>query len=386
MFFVADLGDIKKGKVTDVYFERTLEILKKKGIDKWVRAEFIVKRLPDNIPWAVFSGIEEVSQVVDGLKVKIRAMRESTVIKPYQPVLEIEGMYTDFGVMETAILGLICQASGVATKAARCKKAAGNKPVISFGARRVHPAIAPMVERSAFVGGCDGVSVVYDAETIGEEPTGTMPHALILIIGDTVDALNAFDEVIDKKIKRVALIDTFNDEKVEALRVADALKEKLYAVRLDTPSTRRGDFLKILEEVRWELNIRGYGHVKIFVSGGIDEKKILQLNQYADSYGVGTTITNAKVIDFAMDIIEIEGKPVAKRGKMSGAKRVLRCLSCYKDKVVPLDQNIDSRCDCGGEYADLLNPWYENGKFSEKGATPQAIRKYVLEQLKALEI
>ncbi|MDD5010275.1 MAG: nicotinate phosphoribosyltransferase, partial [Syntrophorhabdaceae bacterium] len=367
-------------------FERTLEILKKKSIDKWVRAEFIVKRLPDNIPWAIFSGTEEVSQVVDGLNVKIRSMREGTVIKPYQPVLEIEGMYTEFGVMETAILGLICQSSGVATKAARCKKAAGNKPVISFGARRVHPAIAPMVERSAFIGGCDGVSVVYDAETIGEEPAGTMPHALILIIGDTVDATLAFDEVIDKKIKRVALIDTFNDEKVEALRVADALKEKLYAVRLDTPSTRRGDFLKILEEVRWELNIRGYGHVKIFVSGGIDEKKILQLNQYADSYGVGTTITNAKVVDFAMDIIEIEGKPVAKRGKMSGAKRVLRCMSCCKDKVVPLDQNIDSRCDCGGEYVDLLNPWYEKGKFLEKGKTPQAIRKYVLEQLKALEI
>jgi nicotinate phosphoribosyltransferase len=386
MFFVANLDDIKKGKVTDVYFERTLDILKKKNIDKWVRAEFIVKRLPDNIPWAIFSGTEEVSQVVDGLNVKIRSMREGTVIKPYQPVLEIEGMYTEFGVMETAILGLICQSSGVATKAARCKKAAGNKPVISFGARRVHPAIAPMVERSAFIGGCDGVSVVYDAETIGEEPAGTMPHALILIIGDTVDATLAFDEVIDKKIKRVALIDTFNDEKVEALRVADALKEKLYAVRLDTPSTRRGDFLKILEEVRWELNIRGYGHVKIFVSGGIDEKKILQLNQYADSYGVGTTITNAKVIDFAMDIIEIEGKPVAKRGKMSGAKRVLRCMSCYKDKVVPLDQNIDSRCDCGGEYVDLLNPWYEKGKFLEKGRKPQDIRKYVLEQLKALEI
>jgi len=61
-------------------------------------------------------------------------------------------------------------------------------------------------------------------------------------------------------------------------------------------------------------------------------------------------------------------------------------MSCCKDKVVPLDQHIDSRCDCGGEYVDLLNPWYEKGKFLEKGRTPQAIRKYVLEQLKALEI
>jgi nicotinate phosphoribosyltransferase len=243
-----------------------------------------------------------------------------------------------------------------------------------------------MVERSAFIGGCDGVSVVFDAEMIGEEPSGTMPHALILIMGDTVDATKAFDEIIDKKIKRVALIDTFHDEKIEAIRVADAMKDRLYGVRLDTPSSRRGDFLRILEEVRWELNIRGHNHVKIFVSGGLDENKILQLNPYVDAYGVGTSITNARVIDFAMDIIEIEGKPIAKRGKMSGAKRVIRCQNCCKDRVFPLKQDIDSRCECGGVFTDLLNPWYDDGIFLFGDKPPQEIRRYVLDQLKNFEI
>ena len=178
MAHTAAFGDVKQGRLADVYFARTLEILKKKGIDKWVRAEFIAKRLPENVPWAVFAGLEELGELVDGLNVRIRAMREGTIMTPYQPVLEIEGTYTEFGLLETSMLGLICQASGVATKAARSKKAAGNRPVISFGARRIHPAIAPMVERSAFIGGCDGVSVVYDAEMLGEEPSGTMPHAL----------------------------------------------------------------------------------------------------------------------------------------------------------------------------------------------------------------
>jgi nicotinate phosphoribosyltransferase len=386
MFYVANMEDIKNGKVADVYFQKTLEILKKKGMDKWVRAEFLAKRLPKDIPWAILSGLEEASQVIEGLNIKVRAMREGTVIKPYQPVLEIEGMYSEFGVLETAILGLICQSSGVATKAARCKKAAGNKPVISFGARRIHPVIAPMVERSAFVGGCDGVSVIYDAELIGEEPTGTMPHALILLFGDTVDATLAFDEVIDKRVKRVALIDTFNDEKIEAIRVAEALKERLYAVRLDTPSSRRGDFIRILEEVRWELNLRGFNNVRIIASGGMDENKIMELNPFVDSFGVGTSITNARVIDFAMDIVEIDGKPVAKRGKMSGAKRVIRCSHCCKDKVVPLNQDIDSRCECGGTFMDLLNPWYDNGQFALEAETPQETRKYVLEQLKGFEL
>ncbi|OGQ03772.1 MAG: nicotinate phosphoribosyltransferase [Deltaproteobacteria bacterium RBG_19FT_COMBO_46_12] len=301
--------------------------------------------------------------------------------------MEIEGMYTDFGLFETSLLGLLCQASGVATKAARCKKAAGDRRVISFGARRIHPVVAPMVERNAFVGGCDGVSVVKNAEMIGEEPAGTMPHALILIMGDTVEATKAFDEVIHPKVRRVSLIDTFNDEKIEAIRVAEALGKKLFGIRLDTPSSRRGDFQKIIEEIRWELNLRGFEHVKIYVSGGLDEKRILALNPVVDAYGVGTSITNARVIDFAMDIIEMDGKPLAKRGKMSGSKSVLRCSKCFQDKILPFKKRrgrsapgVD-RCSCGGGLKEILIPFVQNRKILWNLPKPQAIREYVLEQL-----
>lgn len=386
MLYVANFDDIRSGRVTDAYFVRTLEIVKKKGADKRVKAEFAVKRFPENAPWAVFAGLEELSRVVDGLNVTLRAMAEGTIIRPYQPVLEIEGMYTEFAALETSMLGLICQASGVATKAARCKKAAHGRPVISFGARRIHPAIAPMIERSAFIGGCDGVSVVYSAELIGEEPSGTMPHSLILLMGDTVKATEAFDEFIDHKVKRISLIDTFNDEKIEAIRVAEALKERLYAVRLDTPSSRRGNFEKILEEVRWELDLRGYDYVKLFVSGGIDEYHMPGLNQWVDGYGVGTSISNARVLDFAMDIVEIEGKPTAKRGKMSGSKRVLRCLHCYNDKVVSSTGKHDASCGCGAFFEDMLVPWYDRGTFYFQPRSSREIRAYVLEQLEHFEL
>jgi len=125
MFHIADPKDIKSGRTTDVYFARTVEILKKKGIDKWVRAEFFAKNLPHDWQWAVLSGIEEVAYLMEGKPVNIRAFNEGTIFKPYEPVMEIEGMYTDFGVFETAMLGLICQATGVATKAARIRLAAG---------------------------------------------------------------------------------------------------------------------------------------------------------------------------------------------------------------------------------------------------------------------
>ena len=114
-----------------------------------------------------------------------------------------------------------------------------------------------------------------------------MPHSLILLMGDTVSAARAFDDVVNKAVPRIVLIDTFNDEKVEAVRVAEALKDRLYGIRLDTPSRGEGDFAKILEEVRWELNTRGFGHVPVYESGGIDESQMADLNPHLDGYGVG---------------------------------------------------------------------------------------------------
>ncbi|MBI5493201.1 MAG: nicotinate phosphoribosyltransferase [Deltaproteobacteria bacterium] len=384
MFHIADPRDIKNGRVTDVYFSRTLEILKAKGVDKRVRAEFFAKKLPNGIPWGVLAGIEEVARLMEGKDVNIRSFREGEVFLPWEPVMEIEGMYQEFCVFETALLGLICESTGVATKAARIKKAAGDRTVVSFGARRMHPAIAPMIERSAFIGGCDGVAVIVSAELLDVDPMGTMPHALILVLGDTVAAIKAYDEAVDKKIKRVALIDTFNDEKFEAIRVAEAMGGRLDAVRLDTPASRRGDFLRIFEEVRWELDLRGFHDVKLFASGGLDEKEVKELSPVADAFGVGTCISNAPVVDFAMDIMEVEGKPLAKRGKWSGAKDVVRCRGCGSRKIVPLGSKAE-RCGCGKEFESLFVPLIEGGKVVAELPRPKDIRQRVLDKIKGLE-
>ncbi len=385
MFHTATPEDILSGKITDVYFSRTLKILKAKGINPVVKAEFIVKSFPDGWPWGVFAGLQEVMYLLERLPIKLRAMPEGTVFYPYEPVMEIEGHYQDFCIYETAILGLICQASGVATKAARFKSLADGRLVVSFGARRMHPILAPMIERNAYIGGCDGVAVVKSGEIIGEDPMGTMPHALIICMGSTVEALKAYDEVLEPKFKRVALIDTFLDEKFEAINVAEALGERLFAVRLDTPSTRRGNFYRILEEVRWELDLRGYNHVKLFVSGGIKEEDIPVLNPLVDAYGIGTSISNAPVLDYAMDIMEVEGRPVAKRGKWSGSKRVLRCKSCRQSKIIPLSAETPT-CTCGGSFEDILIPALDNGKRLIPEERAAEIRKRVLEQTEGLPL
>ncbi len=383
MFHIAGEDEIKAAAISDVYFSHTEKILKQKAPDQHVVAEVSLKLLPKNWCWGILSGLEEVAHLLKGLPINVYAMSEGTIFNIDQPVLYIEGKYLDFLKYETSLLGLLCQASGIATKASRCRKAAGDRIMVSFGARRMHPAIAPMIERNAFIGGCNGVAVTKSADLIHEKPVGTMPHSLILILGDTVKACQAFHEIIDPEIKRVALIDTFCDEKEEAIKVAQKLGQDLFALRLDTPSSRRGNMRQILEEVRWELNLRGFQRVKLFVSGGVDENQILDLNPVADAYGIGTCISNAPVLDFSFDIIEIEGRPLAKRGKKSGKKQVFHCANCFQNHTVPANSALTS-CSCGTAFEPLLHPLIHKGKIVRPLPTPQKIRQFVLQQLEKL--
>src|SRR5216683_524269 len=385
-FHTASEPEIKAGEVSDVYFDRTVEILRAKGLNTHVKAEIRLKSFPQpDWTFGVLAGIEEAAGLLEGLPVNVWAMDEGTLFGPEDTVLLIEGTYVEWAEYETALLGFLCQASGIATKAARCKRAAGPRQVISFGARRMHPALAPMIERNAFVGGCDGVAVTKSAELIDADPTGTIPHALVLLFGDTVEALRAFHEVVDAKVRRVALIDTLQDEKFEAIRVAEALGRDLHAVRLDTPSSRRGDFFKILEEVRWELDLRGFDYVKILASGGIDEYEILKLNPLVDGYGVGTSIANAPVLSFALDIMEIEGRPMAKRGKRSGAKQVWRMPGTAKNVVLPAARPAPLGPD-GRAAEALLKPLVVGGKIVRDLPPPRTLREYVLEQMARIEL
>ena len=378
-FYIAHEEDINAGKTTDVYFIRTKKILTEKGIHRKVFADVTTTSLPKGWKWGVLAGVEEVAKLLEGLPVNVYAMREGTIFHPYEPVLQIEGYYEEFGIYETALLGMLSQASGIATAALRVKIAANFKPVYSFGIRHMHPAIAPMIDRAAFIGGCDGVSGVLGAEMIGEKPVGTMPHALILTIGDQVKAWKYFDEVVEPEVPRTALVDTLCDEKFEALMAAEALGERLTAVRLDTPSSRRGNFRRIIEEVRWELDLRGYDWVKIFVSGGLDEESIREIVDVADAFGVGGSIASAKPVDFSLDIVEIEGKPMTKRGKLSGRKQIYRCENGHYHRV-PADKKLERCPVCGAKVEPLLQPLIENGEIVAELPKAREIREYVLEQ------
>jgi nicotinate phosphoribosyltransferase len=177
------------------------------------------------------------------------------------------------------------------------------------------------MDYSAIVGGCAGCSSIAGAKLAGIEPSGTIPHALILIMGDTARATLAFDKRMPSGVSRVSLVDTFKDEAEESLLVARTLGKKLDAVRLDTPAERGRVTPDLVKEVRARLDLAGFKKVKIFVSGGIDLERIKQFvaeGAPVDGFGIGSYITRARPIDFTADLHEIEGKPIAKRGRIPG--------------------------------------------------------------------
>jgi nicotinate phosphoribosyltransferase len=162
--------------------------------------------------------------------------------------------------------------------------------------------------------------------------------------------------------------------------VAEALRERLAAVRLDTPGSRRGDFRRILQEVRWELDLRGFRHVRLIVSGGLGEEEVRALRDVADGFGVGTSLSNAPTIDYALDIVEVEGVPFAKRGKLSGRKRVDACGACGSRTVRPAAVP-PGRCPCGGPVDALLWSAMSAGRPVEPPSPPRAVRDRVLRQV-----
>ncbi len=277
----------------------------------------------------ILSGGSQVAELLGeaGFDGDIHAIEDGEACAPDEVVMVIKGRYRSFGVYETAILGILSSSSGWATAARECVDAAAPIPVVSFGARHIHPNVAATMDAVAVGAGCVSCSTVLGADLAGVTVSGTMPHALVLIVGDTVTAAEAFDAVMDAEVPRVVLVDTFNDEVVESLRVARALGKRLQGVRLDTPAERGGVTIPLVQEVRAKLDLAGFEWVTIFVSGGMTPERMRGFRLAGapvDGFGAGSYISRAAPIEFTADIREVDGKPVAKRGRLPGVSNTGR--------------------------------------------------------------
>jgi nicotinate phosphoribosyltransferase len=314
--------EIMSGESADVYFARAATVLEREGLDPIVTMEVFARQQ------AVLCGVDEAKNLIghvlaecDPNETAVEALDDGDRIEPKEVVLRIRARYRRFGLYETAILGMLAQSTGWATAAREVVEVAAPQPVISFGARHVHPDVTGVLDYAAIVGGCVGASTPAGARLAGLSPTGTMPHSLVLIFGDTVAAAEAFDRDLDSDVPRIVLVDTFKDEAEEALRVARSLGDRLYGIRLDTPAERGRVTADLVHEVRARLDQAGFGHVRIVVSGGLNPDRIRYFKEAAapvDSFAVGSFISGATPIDFTGDIKEIDGRPIAKRGRIPG--------------------------------------------------------------------
>src|SRR5881409_1091530 len=356
-FYIATADEIRAGRTTDLYVVRTLDILKKAGRSRAnVVAEVTTGALPNDWPWGIFCGLEEVVHLLEGKGVSLWSLPEGSVFPPKThrgiplPVMTLEGPYEEWALYETPVLGMICQASGIATKAARIRKLANGKQVLSFGVRRMHPGIAPLIERSVTIGGLDAITTPLGADLLGVPAIGTMPHALVIVMGGPREAFAAVHKYLEAKIPRIALV--------------------------DTPASRRGNFAAIVREVRWELDLRGHKDVKIFVSGSVDEKSIPALLEAGvDGFGVGTSLSNAPTIDFALDLVEVDGKPAAKRGKFGGRKDLQRC-----PKDGTYEVGVRTCPVCGAKMAPAYTQYLDQGRVTAPLPALDAIRERALRE------
>ena len=328
--FQLPVDDIKGGAYTDAYFIRAREVLRQDKRIPTVVMQFTGK----DEGWV--SGIDEAIALLklcadDWSALTVQALYEGDHYESWDTVLTIEGPYDNFGFLETLCLGALCRRTKICTNARMLCEAAQSKPVMFFGARDDVYATQPGDGYAAMVGGVKLVSTQAQASLFGGSAVGTIPHALIAAYGgDTVKATKRFAEAMPA-VDLIALVDYDNDCVKTSLEVARAFEGQLWGVRLDTPENmidksvlpQMGSFkptgvnATLVWNVRNALDAEGFGDVKIVVSGGFDEERILAFEEEGvpvDAYGVGAALYDGRY-DFTADIVQVNGKPEAKAGR-----------------------------------------------------------------------
>ena len=321
---------IIRGDPADAYLHWTKEVMRLESLNPKVLVDFVPARE------GIVCGMEEVKSLLQNVlpkqetdsgvelldnEAEVWGLEEGDDIMPGEPVLRIIANYASFAIYETSICGILSSSSGWATAARECVKAAGDKTVIGYGARHIHPNVAHILDYASVLGGCSSASTLLGSRQSGRNPFGNMPHSLPLIFGDTVVAAQAFDRHLGMEIQRIVLVGTFGDEGEEALKVSQALRDKLRGIRIDTPSERGGVTPTMVGELRARMDQMNFKHVEIYISGGLNPTRIKEfqdLNSPVNGYLVGSYISGASPNDFTADIREIEDKAVAKRGRIPG--------------------------------------------------------------------
>ncbi|MBZ0188079.1 MAG: nicotinate phosphoribosyltransferase, partial [Candidatus Obscuribacterales bacterium] len=224
--------------------------------------------------------------------VDIDCVPEGTLVFPHEPIMRVSGPIIPAQLLETALLNLVCFPTLVASKAARIKLAAGDRPVFEFGLRRAQgPDGGLTASLAAYVGGSDGSSNVLAGKLYGIPITGTHAHSWVMCFEDELEAFSAYAQAMPNNC--YFLVDSYDTiSGVEnAIKVGKHLREtghEMLGVRLDS-----GDLAYLSSESRRLLDQAGFSDAKIIASNDLDEGIISSLKDQGaaiDVWAVGTKL------------------------------------------------------------------------------------------------
>jgi nicotinate phosphoribosyltransferase len=348
--------------LSDQYQLSMLEAYLAEGMTETAVFEFFVRKLPPRRGFLMAAGLEQLVEFLEGMRYTpdelawlrasgtyasrfidsltglrftgdVDGMPEGTTFFPNEPILRVTAPLPEAQLIESRLINLIHFQTLIASTAARMVLAAPGKQLVDFGFRRAHGAEAGLLAaRASYLAGFAGTATVAAHRGFGIPVFGTMAHSFVQAHDDEATAFERFARV--RPAALTLLIDTYDTERAAGIvaRLAPKLAAEhivIAAVRLDS-----GDLAIHARAVRRILDEAGLQKVRIFASGGLDDRALLQLGRSAapiDGFGVGTSLTTSSdspALDCAYKLQEYAGRPRRKlsEGKATwpGRKQVYR--------------------------------------------------------------
>ncbi len=327
--------------------------------------EFFVRCMPGNRNFLIAAGLEQLLGYLENLRFSkeeldwlaaggrfetaflerlasfrftgdVDAVPEGTLIFANEPLVRITAPLPEAQLVETRLINLLHFQTLIASKAARCRLAAGERMLVDFGLRRAHGAEAGVLAaRAAYLAGFTGTATVEAGRRFGIPLFGTMAHSFIQAHADESEAFRHFARCFPAN--NTLLIDTY-DTLVGARKVVALARElrakgiEIGAVRIDS-----GDLATACPAVRRILDEGSCQATRIFVSGGLDEMSIAELVSAGvpvDGFGVGTNLdasVDEPVLDCAYKMQEYDGRPTRKRSAGKATWPGIKQVERYRD-------------------------------------------------------
>ncbi|ABK43723.1 putative nicotinate phosphoribosyltransferase [Magnetococcus marinus MC-1] len=402
--------------LTDLYQLTMLQSYWKEGMAQSAIYDFGMRSLPGCRNYLVMAGLESVLELLESLHFTaqdlaylstlglfgddflswlqdfrftgtVHALAEGTLFFPPAPMLLIEAPLPQAQLVETAVMNQLHFQTLVASKAARVTQACQGKPFMEFALRRTHGMDAGLkASRSAYLAGASLTSNVEAGRRWQIPVSGTMAHAFVQAHGDELSAFRAYAALYPEG---ALLVDTYDT--LQGVRHVIALAKELgtafriRAIRLDS-----GDLVALAKSARQMLDEAGLLQMKIYVSGGLDEHSVAQLEASGapiDAYAVGTSLWVSEDLPATSCVYKCAvygGRPVMK--KATGKRSLPGFKQLYRHQQ---DGRFSHDCielrDAQASGTPLLQRVMVDGKRVNRPANPLAeARERCAEQLRQL--